>query len=58
MQASRQRWHRSMMSTILQMGEIEQALQRIDPLPLIEAGFVAFSEGRAVVPPVGGVDFR
>jgi len=46
-----------MASTILRMGEIEEALGRIDPLPLMEAGFVAFSEARAVVPPVGELIF-
>lgn len=38
---------------IVELPEIEKALQRLDVLPLIEAGFVAYSEGRAVVPPVG-----
>ena len=33
--------------------EIDEALAGLDVLPLIEAGFVAYSEGRAVVPPVG-----
>ena len=38
--------------------EIERALARIDLLPAIEAGFVAYSEGRAVVPPVGELLFE
>ncbi len=33
--------------------DIKEALAGLDVLPLIEAGFVAYSEGRAVVPPVG-----
>jgi ornithine cyclodeaminase len=33
--------------------EIESILGDLDVLPLIEAGFVAYSGGRAVVPPVG-----
>jgi ornithine cyclodeaminase len=33
--------------------EIEKALADMDVVPLIEDGFVAYSEGRAVVPPVG-----
>lgn len=32
---------------------IAAALQRIDPVPLIESGFVAYSNGDAVIPPVG-----
>ena len=38
---------------IVELSEIEKALEGLDVLPLIEAGFVAYSEGRAVVPPVG-----
>jgi ornithine cyclodeaminase len=38
---------------IVELPEIEKALENLDLLPLIEAGFVAYSEGRAVVPPVG-----
>jgi ornithine cyclodeaminase len=37
----------------IELPEIEQALEDLDILPLIESGFVAYSEGRAVVPPVG-----
>jgi ornithine cyclodeaminase len=38
---------------IIERPQIDEALARLDVLPLIEAGFVAYSEGRAVVPPVG-----
>lgn len=38
---------------IVSLPEIEKALAGLDVLPLIEEGFVAYSEGRAVVPPVG-----
>lgn len=38
---------------IVERPEIDEALAGLDVLPLIEAGFVAYSEGRAVVPPVG-----
>jgi ornithine cyclodeaminase len=38
---------------IVERPEIEGALAGLDVLPLIEEGFVAYSEGRAVVPPVG-----
>jgi ornithine cyclodeaminase len=37
--------------------EIEQALEQVDPTPLIEAGFAAFSQGRVVIPPVGEMIF-
>jgi len=35
------------------LAEIKNVLPRIDLLPAIEEGFAAYSEGRAVVPPVG-----
>ena len=38
---------------IITRQEIEAILPSLDLLPLIEAGFVAYSAGRAVVPPVG-----
>jgi len=38
---------------VVSLAEIKNALGAIDPLPLIEEGFVAYSHGRAVVPPVG-----
>ncbi len=41
------------MPAIVSLPEIKAALEGIDPLPLIEAGFTAYSRGRAVVPPVG-----
>ena len=38
---------------VISRARIDEALAGLDILPLIEAGFVAYSEGRAVVPPVG-----
>ncbi len=38
---------------IADLDEIRSALAGLDLLPAIEAGFVAYSEGRANVPPVG-----
>lgn len=38
---------------IVDLPRIERALEGLDLVPLIEEGFVAYSEGRAVVPPVG-----
>ena len=45
------------MPVVVPLAEIKKALAAIDPLPLIEAGFVAYSRGRAVVPPVGELVF-
>jgi ornithine cyclodeaminase len=45
------------MPVVVSLAEIKKALAGIDPLPLIEAGFVAYSNGRAVVPPVGELVF-
>ncbi len=38
---------------VVTLAEIEAVLPELDLLPAIEAGFVAYSSGRAVVPPVG-----
>ena len=38
---------------ILNRAEIEEALTQVDLMAAIEAGFVAYSRGQAVVPPVG-----
>ena len=38
---------------IITLEEIKDILPTIDLLPTIEAGFAAYSAGRAVVPPVG-----
>ncbi len=38
---------------IISLSEIKAALPGLSLLPAIEAGFVAYSEGRAVVPPIG-----
>ena len=40
------------------LNEIKSALEGVDLIPLIEAGFVAYSEGRSVVPPVGELVFK
>jgi ornithine cyclodeaminase len=45
------------MPAVVALAEINRALTAIDPLPLIEEGFVAYSRGRAVVPPVGELVF-
>ena len=39
------------------LAEIKRALQKIDVLPLIKEGFIAYSSGLTVVPPVGELLF-
>jgi ornithine cyclodeaminase len=46
------------MPAVVSLAEIRKALRTIDPLPLIEDGFVAYSRGRVVVPPVGELVFE
>lgn len=41
------------MPVVVSLDEIKKALAGIDPLPLIEEGFAAYSRGDVVVPPVG-----
>jgi len=38
---------------IVSLEEIKAVLPSLDLIPAIEAGFVAYSRGQAVVPPVG-----
>ncbi len=38
--------------------EIKSALAGVDLIPLIEEGFIAYSEGRSLVPPVGELVFK
>jgi len=45
------------MSAVLRLAEIKAALAGVDLLPLIEAGFAAYSRGEVVVPPVGELVF-
>ncbi len=45
------------MPEVVTLEKIKKALQGIDPLPLIEAGFVAYSRGKVVVPPIGEMIF-
>jgi ornithine cyclodeaminase len=46
------------MPAVVTLAEIREALAAIDPLPLIEAGFAAYSRGEVVVPPVGELVFE
>ena len=43
---------------ILSLGQIKAALPSVDLMAEIEEGFVAYSQGRAVVPPVGELILR
>lgn len=45
------------MAEVVSRERIEEALRSLDPVPLIEAGFAAYSRGEAVVPPVGEILF-
>ena len=45
------------MTKIFVLDEIKKALEKIDPVPLIEQGFVVYSQGLVVVPPVGEMIF-
>jgi ornithine cyclodeaminase len=45
------------MPEIIPLSRIREVVRSIDPLPLIEDGFVALSRGQAVVPPVGELIF-
>ena len=41
-----------MMTEIITLDQIKAVLPDLDLIPAIEEGFVCYSEGRAVVPPV------
>ena len=43
---------------ILHLEEIKSLVRELDLLPLIKKGFIAYSEGNAVVPPVGELNFN
>ena len=38
--------------------QFKSSLEGVDLMPLIEEGFVAYSDGRSVVPPVGELVFN
>ncbi|UCG03475.1 MAG: ornithine cyclodeaminase family protein [Candidatus Heimdallarchaeota archaeon] len=46
------------MTKIIRLSKIKEILRSIDPLKLIEEGFVAYSQGKVVVPPVGEMIFE
>ena len=46
------------MTEIFNLSQIKEALKNIDPIQAIEEGFVAYSQGKVVVPPVGEMIFE
>ena len=46
------------MTEIVNLSQIKEALKTIDPIQAIEEGFVAYSQGKVVVPPVGEMIFE
>jgi len=46
------------MPVVVLLAKIKKALAAVDPLPLIEEGFAAYSRGEVVVPPVGELVFN
>ncbi|PWI48491.1 ornithine cyclodeaminase family protein [Candidatus Heimdallarchaeota archaeon B3_Heim] len=45
------------MTRILKLNEIKKILEGIDPIKIIEEGFIAYSQGKVVVPPIGEMIF-
>ncbi|MFX0174136.1 MAG: ornithine cyclodeaminase family protein, partial [Candidatus Hodarchaeota archaeon] len=45
------------MTQIIKLDQIKRILEKIDPLKLIEEGFIAYSQGKVLVPPVGEMIF-
>ncbi|MDH5402475.1 MAG: ornithine cyclodeaminase family protein [Candidatus Heimdallarchaeota archaeon] len=46
------------MTEIYHLNQIKQALQQLDPIEAIEQGFIEYSQGKTVVPPVGELLFE
>ena len=46
------------MTQIFTLPEIKERLKGVDPIDAIEKGFVAYSQGKVVVPPVGEMIFK
>jgi ornithine cyclodeaminase len=46
------------MARIFNLDQIKEALRYLDPIQSIEQGFVAYSQGKAVIPPVGELLFH
>ncbi len=46
------------MTEIVNLKQIKEALKNIDPIHAVEEGFVTYSQGKVVVPPVGEMIFK
>lgn len=46
------------MTEIFKLDQIKEVLETYDPVQAIEDGFVAYSQGKVVVPPVGELIFE
>jgi ornithine cyclodeaminase len=46
------------MTRVIELEQIKSILRTVDVVPLMEEGFVAYSQGRVVVPPVGELIFE
>jgi ornithine cyclodeaminase len=46
------------MTQIVNLNQIKETLKNIDPIQAIEEGFVAYSQGKVIVPPVGEMIFE
>jgi len=46
------------MSKIYNLAQIKEVLKSLQPIQAIEEGFVAYSQGKAVIPPVGEMLFK
>ncbi|MGC9781140.1 MAG: ornithine cyclodeaminase family protein [Candidatus Heimdallarchaeota archaeon] len=46
------------MTKVIPLQKIKKVLQKIDPIKEIEEGFIAYSNGKVVVPPVGELQFE
>jgi len=46
------------MTKLVYLNQIKELLKKIDPLKKIEEGFVAYSQGKVIVPPVGEMIFE
>ncbi len=46
------------MSKFYNLTQIKEVLKSLEPIEEIEAGFVAYSQGKAVIPPVGEIIFK
>jgi len=46
------------MTEVISLDKIKEALKRFDPVQTVEEGFIAYSQGRVVVPPIGEMIFE